>query len=529
MNRILLTLTILIACQYVNAQNILTLNGYVPESELHAGDQVIGYDNDQIVINTVLERRLMTKEFYSQQNESFDYFIINDKYKFFAGQSIYANDNVIHVSELKTGDEIYDEHNKKISVTKIQPRENEYRWFRFIVSGNHSYINNGILVHNASRFWKGGGSSQNWGATSNTNWSATSGGSNNASVPTSSDDVNFDANGNSNSTTGSSFTILSLTITSGYTSTLTFNTAILTVAGNVTLGANMTIAGTGALGISATSTITSNGKTWPNAMTFTGAGAVKTIVGNLVLNGLLTITTNAQVINHNASETLTCGGLSTTAACSGTCDLIMNAGTWSGSVAVQNNLTLTGTITVTNAFYNTGTLTNSGATVTATGTLTLATAAILNTSGITWNNVTCPTNNSTITLNSALTCAGTLLISGINVTFAGSAAFSVNALSATQTQASVITLVHGLTYTVTNSLSCNLSRTGSIVSFTSDDATIKAILTLQPGASCNVLAAFTRIDASNGRTINTFNGTVTNCININSFGATKTISQAFIQ
>ncbi len=50
--------------------------------------------------------------------------------------------------------------------------------------------------------------------------------------------------------------------------------------------------------------------------------------------------------------------------------------------------------------------------------------------------------------------------------------------------------------------------------FTSDHATNKANITLNNGALCNVLASFTRIDASGGRTIFTFNGVLTTTVNI---------------
>lgn len=43
----------------------------------------------------------------------------------------------------------------------------------------------------ANKYWVGGGSSTNWDATGNTNWSDTDGGSNNATVPATTDDVFF--------------------------------------------------------------------------------------------------------------------------------------------------------------------------------------------------------------------------------------------------------------------------------------------------------------------------------------------------
>ena len=72
-------------------------------------------------------------------------------------------------------------------------------------------------------------------------------------------------------------------------------------------------------------------------------------------------------------------------------------------------------------------------------------------------------------------------------------------------------------------MACYKSLYQSILTFTSDDGTIKAKLKLNQGATCNVLANFTRIDASGGRSINSFNGIITNCININSFNDLKTI------
>ena len=83
------------------------------------------------------------------------------------------------------------------------------------------------------KYWVGGGSSANWGATSPTNWALTSGGANNAAVPTSSDNVFFDAN------SGSGTSIISLTTQSvksldmtGYTGTLDQNSKTLQVTLN---------------------------------------------------------------------------------------------------------------------------------------------------------------------------------------------------------------------------------------------------------------------------------------------------------
>ena len=94
----------------------------------------------------------------------------------------------------------------------------------------------------ALRYWTGNATptSSNWNYNSGgiTNWGSASGVADNASVPTSVDDVIFDGvgtNGNANNIISSSITVLSLTFTSGYTATATINSNVtLTIAGNFT-------------------------------------------------------------------------------------------------------------------------------------------------------------------------------------------------------------------------------------------------------------------------------------------------------
>src|SRR3990167_8868750 len=143
-------------------------------------------------------------------------------------------------------------------------------------------------VSAASRYWVGGGSSANWNATGNTNWGSASNTQDNASVPTSADDVFFDGVGTGarNSTLSAAFTVRSVNFT-GYANTLTHNTGsiILSIgdgtagASNVALSfsATMTYSPGGSSGITFTSTsvtqqtITTNGKTLPNII-FNGSG-----------------------------------------------------------------------------------------------------------------------------------------------------------------------------------------------------------------------------------------------------------------
>lgn len=95
----------------------------------------------------------------------------------------------------------------------------------------------------ASRYWVGG--SGTWSSTNTTNWSATSGGSGGASVPTSADDVFFNASSGNGTVTlsfsGYSFNkaIIKDFNTTGYTGTISCPAGHLIQArGNVTIGSS---------------------------------------------------------------------------------------------------------------------------------------------------------------------------------------------------------------------------------------------------------------------------------------------------
>ena len=110
----------------------------------------------------------------------------------------------------------------------------------------------------ADRYWVGG--TGNWDTTT-TNWSATSGGAGGASVPTTADNVIFDANSGTNFTVTintASRACLDLTIT-GVSGMTLAGTQTLTVAGNVSLpstGLTSTYSGTMTLSATAAKTIT---------------------------------------------------------------------------------------------------------------------------------------------------------------------------------------------------------------------------------------------------------------------------------
>jgi len=195
----------------------------------------------------------------------------------------------------------------------------------------------------ADRFWRGG--TANWDGTVGTKWSATVGGAGGASVPTSADDVFFDATsgGVICSIAAGNTGAKSITCT-GFIGGLT-GSANITVSGSVTLVAGMTITYSGTLTINGTGTLTTAGKTL-GSITINGSGITVTL-GDAInvtrAGATLTITqgtfstanfsVSAVNVNSNNSNTRTINMGSSNWAVSGSwtfttiTNLTLNAGT----------------------------------------------------------------------------------------------------------------------------------------------------------------------------------------------------------
>ncbi len=266
-------------------------------------------------------------------------------------------------------------------------------------------------------------------------------------------------------------------------------------------------------------TITSNGKTFPGNVTFSNINT-KTLSGNWTITGTLTLTGPTGVINRTTAETLSCAGI-TAVTQSGTITIILTGGTWSGSAALTfAGLQFSGNVTVSGSVrYEAGTITYNSGTVTTTGstwTISTVSTTTVNTNGITWNNITVGSSGA-MSLSSLLSATGTMTISNAP-TFSGAAGWTVGTLSFTSTTATTTTLTQGNTYTITTSITGTTAGSAAKPVIVSSDGTLKVILTLNNGASCTIgNISFTRIDASGGRAINTWNGTVTTCNNVFSF------------
>jgi hypothetical protein len=125
----------------------------------------------------------------------------------------------------------------------------------------------------ADRYWVGGTAS--WDGTANSKWSATSGGAGGASVPTTADDVFFDAASSGTVTIAVGNTGAKSINYTGFTGTIT-GTAAITVAGSITLAAGQTYTHTGVVTITGTGTLTTAGKSF-SGVTVNGSGITVTL------------------------------------------------------------------------------------------------------------------------------------------------------------------------------------------------------------------------------------------------------------
>ena len=160
----------------------------------------------------------------------------------------------------------------------------------------------------ASRYWVGGTSNWNGGAT--TKWAATSGGAGGQPIPTSADDVFFDAaSGAVTVSMISNIACKSLNCT-GFTGTLTGAAAMPISGGGLTWGAAMTCSGyTGTITLSATSgsfSIVGNGVTSGSPLVFNGVGGSWTFssASQYKTTGRITLT-NATLLDFTGC-TVTC-------------------------------------------------------------------------------------------------------------------------------------------------------------------------------------------------------------------------------
>ena len=254
----------------------------------------------------------------------------------------------------------------------------------------------------------------NWGTVGD--WSSTASPTYTAvaAVPTTADDVIFEA-ASANCIVNTSNRVCKTINFTNYTNTITM-TFNITVSGAITFGASMLVSGSGSIGSIETSTITPNGFSWPNNFTLGGISKTYTLAANFTVLGQLTCSgTTAITINSN---TLYCNGGVFTTTTGGTATIEITGGNWSGTCNNTMNLNSSGTITlIANVGRASGTLTYVAGTINNSGnhSLSWSGGSVNVGNNIIWNNITVGTTS--LTLVSNLYAAGTLIFGnggGIN-------------------------------------------------------------------------------------------------------------------
>lgn len=204
----------------------------------------------------------------------------------------------------------------------------------------------------ADRYWVGG--TANWDGTAGTKWSATSGGAGGASVPTSADNVFFDANSGAGTVTVTATANCADLNFTGFTGTFAGSAVLVQFSGSFTAAAGMTWTFSGSLfsdNTVAGKTFTTNGKTLACEVGVSGAGSLAlqdalTTTNTFTLTTSGTLTTN----NHNINCKRFVLGYGTFAAGSSTITVDGNSSFDVGQIllvgSIFNPLTVTGTSTI---------------------------------------------------------------------------------------------------------------------------------------------------------------------------------------
>ena len=271
-------------------------------------------------------------------------------------------------------------------------------------------------------------------------------------VPVAGDDVVALGGGLSGPLTVTAAAACATMIFTNYTNTFTINSGqAVTMNSTLTFVAGMTVAGTGQIAFSsATSTITSAGKTWTGDITMAAFNACTvTLADNWTINGSLLWTGNNATNNVLNGNTLTVnGGISKTNPAAGNSvsmtgtTIIKLASTGSINIAdsvsaVSNPIVINtaGTITITSGttFTYSGTsftVTAFGSFVTTGSTMIFNATSTLNLSAITWNNFSLAGASQTFTLSSDINVTGTyttsttVIVNGNNVNLTSTGSYS---------------------------------------------------------------------------------------------------------
>ena len=293
----------------------------------------------------------------------------------------------------------------------------------------------------ADRFWRGGTAS--WDGTAGTKWAATVGGAGGASVPTSADDVYFDAtSGAVTCTITTTANCLSFN-TTGFTGTIAGSGSVL-MYGNLLLAASTTWTHLGNMQFPATTgsfTVTSAGKTLGQVV-FGAAGstATWTLGDALISSGAITVTGGTFTTNN---FNVTAASLSSSNSNTRTINL-------GSSTVTLSNLSGISFSVVTGLTFNAGT---------STIVLTATTGATFTGGGLTYYNVTFPAASASNTINGANTFNNVVFTApasaGVSIAQFGATQTINGTLSTTGTAGNRRVWFRGATYGIAQTLTIN--------------------------------------------------------------------------
>jgi hypothetical protein len=292
----------------------------------------------------------------------------------------------------------------------------------------------------ADRYWVGG--TANWDGTAGTKWATTSGGAGGAAVPTSADDVYFNAaSGTVTCTVTASASCATLNFT-GFTGTFAGSSQV-TISGDTTVASGMTWTHSGTLNytLGTTKVFTSNGKSITSNITIAANSAVLSLADALSTSATITVTQGTFTTNN---YNVTAASLSSSNSNTRTINLGSSTATFTTSSAI--NFT-----TSTNLTFNAGT----------SSIVFSASSAGLSGGGRTFNDV-----QFTSTASNTWTISGANTFNNLSFSGRTSVGVAALALSADQTINGTLTLSAGTNATcrtfvrsdtigTTSTLTCN--------------------------------------------------------------------------
>jgi hypothetical protein len=312
-----------------------------------------------------------------------------------------------------------------------------------------------------------------------------------------------------------------LSVTSSVGSLITIGTATLDLQ-NQALG-NLSLQGNGIITLLSNANVLNatlgGGGT---GLQLNGVGLRLNVRGNLSMNqasgglagsGILTLKGSGTISSVNSSTALTNSG-----------------------IGVDLELDTTGTYTATSnmSLYTAGkTFTRIDGTINwATFTLFVNASRTFNTDGITFNNVMIAALALTSTINSLFRISGILTINGTNTTFTGTAGWDCNNLISSAAGAFSIILQEGVTYRTRTGVSITGGTFTNRVTMQSSSGSIRAIWTLNFGATQSMIYVNgTRIDSSGEQTVWSFGvsaANVSTSINWNPGVPLRTVAYTFV-